>query len=70
MVIKTLLSHIKPKKAAKVIFKCPSGTDMTHTHLVTNPPVRNGLGRADFRRKLLGTKQLLKAEGFSQSFQI
>ena len=57
---KILFPHTKPEKMAKVIYKVPSSTEMSQLHLVTNPPIRKGLGRRGLRRKVPSAQQLLK----------
>ena len=43
---------------------------MNQLQLVTNVPIRRGMGRAVFRRKVPGTNSLLKQQVYSQSLQI
>ena len=43
---------------------------MNHPQLVTNIPIRRGLGRLGLRRKVPGTNPLLKPKVFSQSHKI
>ena len=37
---------------------------MSQLHLVSDPPIRKGLGRAGLRRKVPGTKHLFKQKYF------
>ena len=45
---------MKPEEAAKIISQLPSSTPMNQLQLVTNIPIRRGLGKTGLRRKLPG----------------
>ena len=60
---KILLHNIKQEKAAKVVPSISSSTDMTQLHSITNPPIREGLGKACFPLKITINRQIPKLSG-------
>ena len=52
----TFSPSYETRKIAKVVSKVPIGTDMGQPHLVTNPAIRKGLGRAGLISKVSGTQ--------------
>ena len=68
---KSLLPHLKPEKAAKILSQFSNNTALpNHPQIPTNVPISRRVGRAGLRSKVPGTKAQLKPKVFSQSPQI
>ena len=68
---KSLLPNLKPQKAAKILSLLPSSTSsINQPQIITNVPIRRGVGRAGLKRKVQCTNPLLKPKVFSKSPKI